>query len=167
MSSLSSGSQIYSENKTKTKKLIRKLSKRKGERGGRSTKRAIEIGTAGWWGCGVAYSFFIFLPCFFFCHQQLTSFQDNINAHFVVIKAIETRLQTAPSNELLPVVYLIDSICKNVRGVYVDAFSLVQRRSIEASFFNSGSQVIRRLFQSVYEKAPVIRDSLKRLAGTW
>ncbi|KAG0230098.1 hypothetical protein BGW41_002595 [Actinomortierella wolfii] len=47
---------------------------------------------------------------------------DNISNAQVIVQTIEERLRTAPPNQKLPTLYLIDSIIKNVGNPYVDLF---------------------------------------------
>ncbi|KAG0000317.1 hypothetical protein BGZ65_004479, partial [Modicella reniformis] len=43
---------------------------------------------------------------------------DNVSVCKVIVQTIEERLRTAPPNQKLPTLYLIDSIIKNVGGPY-------------------------------------------------
>ncbi|KAG0234171.1 hypothetical protein BGX31_004646 [Mortierella sp. GBA43] len=49
--------------------------------------------------------------------------EDNVSVCKVIVQTIEERLRTAPSNQKLPTLYLIDSIIKNVGGPYVHLFA--------------------------------------------
>ena len=65
--------------------------------------------------------------------------EDVEHAH-VVTKVIEERLKKVKPDQMLPIMYLIDSIIKNIRGPYIDLF----QQNLVSTFSH--------VFQSVNEK---------------
>ncbi|KAI9021227.1 hypothetical protein DFJ74DRAFT_672325 [Hyaloraphidium curvatum] len=83
--------------------------------------------------------------------------QETVAAAQVIVATIEERIKTAPSDEKLPALYLMDSICKfarpdNVRQAYVASFT----RNIVKVFGNA--------FQMVDDE---VKQRLERLMETW
>lgn len=69
-----------------------------------------------------------------------------------IVKCIETRLKSISPGNQLPLLYLIDSICKNVGDVYIDLFG----------------QNIASLFCQVFDKNyEETREKLFKLRQTW
>ncbi|KAG0364600.1 hypothetical protein BGZ54_007341 [Gamsiella multidivaricata] len=78
--------------------------------------------------------------------------QENIGVAKVIVQTIEDRLRTAPPNQKLPTLYLIDSIIKNVGGPYLHLFG----RSIVTLFLDAYAVV-----------DPTVRASFQKVLGTW
>ncbi|KAK4512022.1 DRAP deaminase [Mucor velutinosus] len=78
--------------------------------------------------------------------------QENQGAASVIVKEIENQLRNNAAGQKLPVLYLIDSICKNVGGVYITNFS---RNMVN-------------VFLDAYALTdPTVRKSFERLLQTW
>ncbi|OAD09225.1 hypothetical protein MUCCIDRAFT_136583 [Mucor lusitanicus CBS 277.49] len=78
--------------------------------------------------------------------------QENQGAASVIVKEIENQLRNNAAGQKLPVLYLIDSICKNVGGVYITNFS---RNMVN-------------VFLDAYTLTdPTVRKSFERLLQTW
>ncbi|KAI9481275.1 MAG: hypothetical protein EXX96DRAFT_595146 [Benjaminiella poitrasii] len=78
--------------------------------------------------------------------------QENQFAANVIVREIENQLRNNAPGQKLPVLYLIDSICKNVGGVYISHFA----RNIVNVFLDAYTLV-----------DPTIRKSFERLLQTW
>ncbi|KAI8365709.1 hypothetical protein BD560DRAFT_401445 [Blakeslea trispora] len=78
--------------------------------------------------------------------------QDNQAAASYIVREIENQLRNNASGQKLPVLYLIDSICKNVGGIYISYFS---RNMVN-------------VFLDAYTLTdPTVRKSFERLLQTW
>ncbi|KAH3757770.1 pre-mRNA cleavage complex 2 protein Pcf11 [Pelomyxa schiedti] len=77
---------------------------------------------------------------------------ENMDAAPDIVATIERRIETAPSNQKLPALYLLDSIIKNIGGAYVNLFA----RNIVNTFI--------RTFVGVDDST---REALLRLLRTW
>ncbi|RLU16293.1 hypothetical protein DMN91_012053 [Ooceraea biroi] len=78
--------------------------------------------------------------------------EDNIEHASAIVQAVETHLQKVRSDIKLPVLYLIDSIVKNVNGDYLNLFT----------------QNIVNTFCGVFEKVDEnTRASMWKLRQTW
>ncbi|KAF9433152.1 hypothetical protein BGZ76_009821 [Entomortierella beljakovae] len=80
------------------------------------------------------------------------SASENIPVCKVIVQAIEDRMRSAPNNQKLPTLYLIDSIIKNVGGPYINLFG----RSIVSLFLDA---------YAVVDTAA--RASFEKVLGTW
>ena len=70
----------------------------------------------------------------------------------VVVEVIVARVGSSPTDQRLPTIYLMDSICKNVGGVYKELFAAH----------------VPELIGSTYEACSAkVRTSLRNLAKTW
>ncbi|KAK3923779.1 Pre-mRNA cleavage complex 2 protein Pcf11 [Frankliniella fusca] len=78
--------------------------------------------------------------------------EDYLNYADAIVKAVDDHLQKVPSSVKLPILYLIDSIIKNVGKVYITLFS----RNIVQSFST--------VFEQVDEKT---RHQMYKLRQTW
>ncbi|KAJ3028211.1 hypothetical protein HDV00_010551 [Rhizophlyctis rosea] len=63
--------------------------------------------------------------------------QENNRAASVIVEAIEEQMRNTPSHQKLPILYLMDSICKNVGGAYPRAFAM----NIVSTFTSAYQQV--------------------------
>ena len=56
--------------------------------------------------------------------KDLTEFakMDRLDTHHVIVKIIEERFKEVPPDDMLPLMYLLDSMCKNLPG-YMNRFS--------------------------------------------
>ncbi|KAG2219580.1 hypothetical protein INT45_002538 [Circinella minor] len=78
--------------------------------------------------------------------------QENQHAAAVIVREIEQQIRHNAAGQKLPVLYLIDSICKNVGGVYLECFG----RDIASTFLDA------------YTVTDVnVRRSFERLLHTW
>ncbi|KAI8337846.1 hypothetical protein EDC96DRAFT_346839 [Choanephora cucurbitarum] len=78
--------------------------------------------------------------------------QDNQAAASYIVREIENQLRNNAAGQKLPVLYLIDSICKNVGGIYISYFS---RNMVN-------------VFLDAYTLTdPTVRKSFERLLQTW
>ncbi|XP_061394405.1 uncharacterized protein LOC133329962 [Musca vetustissima] len=78
--------------------------------------------------------------------------EENIEYAGVIVKVVEQHIAKVPPEFKLPILYLIDSIVKNVKGTYVQLFS----------------QCIVSLFCGVFEKVnEKIRERMYALRQTW
>ncbi|KAL1919664.1 uncharacterized protein VTP21DRAFT_1595 [Calcarisporiella thermophila] len=78
--------------------------------------------------------------------------QENKFAAPAIAQAVEERIYSAHPTQKLPALYLLDSICKNVGGAYINIFS----------------RSIRNLFMDTYSRVdPQTRRSMEKLLGTW
>ncbi|XP_073846203.1 pcf11 cleavage and polyadenylation factor subunit isoform X2 [Musca autumnalis] len=78
--------------------------------------------------------------------------EENIEYAPVIVKVVEQHIAKVPPEFKLPILYLIDSIVKNVKGTYVQLFS----------------QCIVTLFCGVFEKVnEKIRERMYALRQTW
>ncbi|CAG8669655.1 6757_t:CDS:10 [Rhizophagus irregularis] len=78
--------------------------------------------------------------------------QENINAARAIVQAIEEQIRTCPPQHKLPVLYLLDSISKNVGGTYIMLFS----RNLYQTFMDTYNSV---------EQAT--KSKLERVLATW
>ncbi|XP_022086204.1 uncharacterized protein LOC110976864 isoform X1 [Acanthaster planci] len=78
--------------------------------------------------------------------------EENVKHAPQIVEVIESRLQKAKPSEKLPVLYLMDSIIKNVKGAYLEAFT------------PNVVQTFCGVFEKVDEKT---RQSLFKLRMTW
>ncbi|XP_056140706.1 pre-mRNA cleavage complex 2 protein Pcf11 [Lampris incognitus] len=87
-------------------------------------------------------------------HINMLTILAEENLHFAkdIVAIIEAQINKAPSSEKLPVLYLVDSIVKNVGGEYLEVFA----KNLVASFIC--------VFEKVDEN---IRKSLFKLRSTW
>lgn len=77
---------------------------------------------------------------------------ENVASFNAIAFAVELRIITAPPHARLPLMYVIDSICKNIGGVYIPRFK----------------QGVHRCFMCVYESADAsVRESMFRMLNTW
>ncbi|XP_048389435.2 pre-mRNA cleavage complex 2 protein Pcf11 isoform X4 [Stegostoma tigrinum] len=78
--------------------------------------------------------------------------EENLKYSPEIVKLIEAQITKAPASEKLPVMYLMDSIVKNVGGSYISLFA----------------QNLSLIFSSVFEKVDEsTRKSLFKLRSTW
>ncbi|XP_072332643.1 pre-mRNA cleavage complex 2 protein Pcf11 isoform X3 [Scyliorhinus torazame] len=78
--------------------------------------------------------------------------EENLKYSLEIVKLIEAQITKAPASEKLPVMYLMDSIVKNVGGSYISLFA----------------QNLSPIFSSVFEKVDEsTRKSLFKLRSTW
>ncbi|XP_067890022.1 pre-mRNA cleavage complex 2 protein Pcf11 [Heterodontus francisci] len=78
--------------------------------------------------------------------------EENLKYSPEIVKLIEAQITKAPVSEKLPVMYLMDSIVKNVGGSYISLFA----------------QNLSPIFSSVFEKVDEsTRKSLFKLRSTW
>merc|ERR1711915_989013 len=78
--------------------------------------------------------------------------KENTKFASVVVSVIEERLRKVPPDQMLPLMYLIDSICKNHGGPYKELF----QQNLVSNF--------AYIFQQVNEK---VRYALHKLRLTW
>ena len=85
--------------------------------------------------------------------NSLTMIAEELLPHAsVLVKVIEDKIRSAPADQKLPTVYLMDSIVKNIGGAYKQQFA--------AS--------VPELLGATYDVAtPKVMTSLKNLAKTW
>ncbi|KAF9951274.1 hypothetical protein BGZ72_007186, partial [Mortierella alpina] len=77
---------------------------------------------------------------------------ENVSVSKVIVQTIEERLRTAPPNQKLPTLYLIDSIIKNVGGPYLSLFG----------------RTIVNLFLDAYAVVDSsAKASFEKVLGTW
>ncbi|KAG9064158.1 hypothetical protein KI688_003345 [Linnemannia hyalina] len=77
---------------------------------------------------------------------------ENASVSKVIVQTIEERLRTAPANQKLPTLYLIDSILKNVGGPYLNLFA----------------RTIVTLFLDAYAVVDTsAKASFEKVLGTW
>ncbi|KAF9147708.1 hypothetical protein BG015_010610 [Linnemannia schmuckeri] len=77
---------------------------------------------------------------------------ENASVSKVIVQTIEERLRTAPANQKLPTLYLIDSIIKNVGGPYLNLFA----RTIVTLFLDA---------YAVVDSSA--KASFEKVLGTW
>ncbi|KAF9906850.1 hypothetical protein EC991_000213 [Linnemannia zychae] len=77
---------------------------------------------------------------------------ENVSVSKVIVQTIEERLRTAPANQKLPTLYLIDSIIKNVGGPYLNLFA----RTIVTLFLDA---------YAVVDSSA--KASFEKVLGTW
>ncbi|KAG0291187.1 hypothetical protein BGZ96_005410 [Linnemannia gamsii] len=77
---------------------------------------------------------------------------ENTSVSKVIVQTIEERLRTAPANQKLPTLYLIDSIIKNVGGPYLNQFA----RTIVTLFLDA---------YAVVDSSA--KASFEKVLGTW
>ena len=68
-----------------------------------------------------------------------------------VVAVIEETLATRPADKKLPVMYLLDSICKNIGGAFVENFQVNLPETVGAMFEVSGPKVRNSLNALVKE----------------
>ncbi|ORE11595.1 hypothetical protein BCV72DRAFT_94803 [Rhizopus microsporus var. microsporus] len=78
--------------------------------------------------------------------------QENQAAAAVIVKEIENQLRNNAAGQKLPVLYLIDSICKNVGGVYISIF---------------GRNMVNTFLDAYTLSDANVRKSFERLLQTW
>ncbi|KAI8882083.1 hypothetical protein K501DRAFT_286051 [Backusella circina FSU 941] len=78
--------------------------------------------------------------------------QENQAASAVIVKEIEDQLRVNAAGQKLPVLYLIDSICKNVGGVYLSHF---------------GRNMVNVFLDAYTLTEPSTRKSFEKLLHTW
>ncbi|RCH81269.1 hypothetical protein CU097_005068, partial [Rhizopus azygosporus] len=78
--------------------------------------------------------------------------QENQAAAAVIVKEIENQLRNNAAGQKLPVLYLIDSICKNVGGVYISIF---------------GRNMVNTFLDAYTLSDANVRRSFERLLQTW
>ena len=85
--------------------------------------------------------------------NSLTMIAEELLPHAsVLVKVIEDKIRSAPPDQKLPTVYLMDSIVKNIGGAYKKQFALS----------------VPELLGATYDVAtPKVMTSLKNLAKTW
>lgn len=70
----------------------------------------------------------------------------------LIVEAIENQLKNVPSHQKLPLMYLMDSICKNIGGIYLSLFSMN----------------LTKIFGQTYNLVDSdTQMKLKRLVNTW
>jgi pre-mRNA cleavage complex 2 protein Pcf11 len=85
--------------------------------------------------------------------NSLTMIADEEQAHAeAIVGAIERTITSRPADKKLPVMYLLDSITKNVGGAYKKHFGRVLPDLVEHTFAVSG---------------PKVRTSIQALVRTW
>jgi pre-mRNA cleavage complex 2 protein Pcf11 len=85
--------------------------------------------------------------------NSLTMIAEELLPHASAIaKTIERTVAARPADKKLPLLYLLDSICKNVGGAYVDAFAANLPTTIGEAYAATG---------------PKVRASLQKLVATW
>ncbi|KAI8820170.1 uncharacterized protein EV422DRAFT_81543 [Fimicolochytrium jonesii] len=78
--------------------------------------------------------------------------QENVGAAGAIVKAIEDQMRNAQPKQKLPVLYLMDSIMKNVGGAYISIFA----------------RNIVRTFASAFEQVdPADRQRFVKVLATW
>ncbi|KAG0205095.1 hypothetical protein BGX28_003195 [Mortierella sp. GBA30] len=77
---------------------------------------------------------------------------ENISAAKVIVQTIEERLRTAPPNQKLPTLYLIDSIIKNVGGRYLSLF---------------GRTIVNMFLEAYAVVDSSAKASFEKVLGTW
>ena len=70
--------------------------------------------------------------------------KEDVEHATVVTKVIEDRLKKVKPDQMLPIMYLIDSIIKNIRGPYIELF----QQNLVSTF--------SYVFQSVNEKVSLV-----------
>ncbi|KAG0750459.1 hypothetical protein G6F57_004437 [Rhizopus arrhizus] len=78
--------------------------------------------------------------------------QENQGAATVIVKEIENQLRINAVGQKLPVLYLIDSICKNVGGIYITIF---------------GRNMVNVFLDAYTLSEPSVRERFERLLQTW
>lgn len=79
--------------------------------------------------------------------------EENMEEAITIVGCIENHLKTAPKDRKLPILYLVDSICKNCKNSkYIELFT----QNIVSNFYNA--------FKVSDEK---VRRSLEKLRKTW
>lgn len=85
--------------------------------------------------------------------NSLTMIAEELLPHAVaIVGAIERRVANVAPDQKLSVMYLIDSICKNVGGVYIDNFAQRLPATIGMAYATA---------------SPKMRTSLQKLVKTW
>ncbi|ALC41827.1 Pcf11 [Drosophila busckii] len=78
--------------------------------------------------------------------------EENINYAQVIVRVVEFHISQVPAEFKLPILYLIDSIIKNVKSSYVQMFG----------------QCIVNIFTSTFESVPEkVRERMYQLRQTW
>ncbi|KAI8989556.1 hypothetical protein BDB01DRAFT_718658 [Pilobolus umbonatus] len=78
--------------------------------------------------------------------------QENQRAASIIVREIENQLRNNAAGQKLPVLYLIDSICKNVGGVYITNF---------------GRNMVNVFLDAYTLTDPSVRKSFEKLLQTW
>jgi len=90
--------------------------------------------------------------------------KENIKYASVVVGVIEERLRKVQSDQMLPLMYLIDSICKNHGGPYKELF----QQNLVSNFAYIFQQVNEKsLTKKDKTKATQVRGLLYKLRLTW
>ena len=76
----------------------------------------------------------------------------DVGAVAAIVSTIEETLRSRPPDKKLPVMYLLDSISKNVKGKFIEHFAHNLPATIGGVFAASG---------------PKVRNSLQALVKTW
>ena len=88
-----------------------------------------------------------------------------------IVGVIERTLSERPPDKKLPLMYLLDSISKNVGGAYVDQFAIHLPDTLGETFDASGPKVQRslqalvRTWEGVFP-VPVVSEAASRVAAT-
>ncbi|KAI9254250.1 hypothetical protein BY458DRAFT_558860 [Sporodiniella umbellata] len=78
--------------------------------------------------------------------------QENQTAAAGIVKEIESRLRINAAGQKLPILYLIDSICKNVGGIYIAIF---------------GRNMVSVFLDAYNLSEPTAKQKFERLLQTW
>ncbi|KAG1442011.1 hypothetical protein G6F56_011240 [Rhizopus delemar] len=78
--------------------------------------------------------------------------QENQTAATGIVREIENRLRMNTAGQKLPILYLIDSICKNVGGVYITIF---------------GRNMVNAFLDAYTLSEPSAKERFERLLQTW
>jgi len=90
--------------------------------------------------------------------------KENTKFASVVVSVIEERLRKVPPDQMLPLMYLIDSICKNHGGPYKELF----QQNLVSNFAYIFQQVNEKaLTKKDKTKSTQVRYALHKLRLTW
>ncbi|ORY01297.1 hypothetical protein K493DRAFT_312463 [Basidiobolus meristosporus CBS 931.73] len=78
--------------------------------------------------------------------------QENIENATVIVQAIEEQIRRVHPRQKLPVFYLLDSICKNVRGVYINLFA---------------RGIVKTFLDTYFSVDQATQKNLERVLSTW
>ena len=78
--------------------------------------------------------------------------EESVEEAAAIVTAIERTIAARPPDKKLPVMYLLDSICKNVGGAFIEQFEHNLPDVVGTTFAASG---------------PKVRNSLQALVRTW
>ena len=67
--------------------------------------------------------------------------EELIDSCPAIVSVIERKILSAGSDKKLPLMYLLDSICKNVKGVYISQFALSLPALVGSTYDVSGPKV--------------------------